>query len=295
MYRISAMCRNLNVSKAGYYAWRERGESLRSKRDAELVKSIAEVHERSLTAYGSPRIHAELRDRGSNASRKRVARLMREHAIYGKKKRRFVITTNSRHSFAVAPNLLNRCFTTTAPNRVWVSDITYFSTRQGWLYLAVVIDLFSRRVVGWSMSNRIDVALVIDALQMAVVQRQIAGKVIVHTDRGSQYASTDYRRFLDKHGLVASMSRKGDCWDNAVAESFFATLKLELAMKTIWSTRDEARAAIFRYKHGTTANAGTRRSDIRVQSNTSETAKSPNYPSTKSGQVQGDNLRSATP
>ena len=247
MHRISAMCRNLNVSKAGYYAWREREQSMRSKHDAELLKSIVELHERSRTTYGSPRIHTELRRRGSNISRKRVARLMRENAIFGKKKRRFVLTTNSRHSFAVAPNLLNRCFTTTAPNRVWVSDITYFSTREGWLYLAVVIDLFSRRVIGWSMSNRMDVALVIDALRMAVLQRQNIGKVIVHTDRGSQYASTDYRRFLDKHGLVASMSRKGDCWDNAVAESFFATLKLELATEAIWGTRDQARTAIFRY------------------------------------------------
>ena len=247
MYRVSALCRNLNVSKAGYYAWRGRAESTRSKRDADLVKDIAAVHEGSRKTYGSPRIHAELQSRGTAVSRKRIARLMRANAIRAKKARRFVATTNSKHAFAVAPNLLNRRFSVPTPNSAWVSDITYFSTRQGWLYLAVVIDLFSRRVVGWSMSNRIDVALVVDALEMAVSQRQHHGGIVVHTDRGSQYASTDYRRFLERNGLTPSMSGKGDCWDNAVAESFFATLKAELATDVIWQTRDEARVAIFQY------------------------------------------------
>lgn len=241
------MCRNLNVSKAGYYAWRGRAESQRSLCDADLLKEIVALHEQSRKTYGSPRIHAELKARGTAVSRKRVARLMRENAIRGKKARRFITTTNSKHSFAVSKNVLNRCFSVDKPDHAWVSDITYFSTRQGWLYLAVVIDLFSRRVIGWSMSNRIDVALVIDALSMALSQRRTVGGTLVHTDRGSQYASTDYRRFLETHGLTPSMSRKGDCWDNAVAESFFATLKSELAKGVIWQTRDEARVAIFQY------------------------------------------------
>lgn len=241
------MCRNLNVSKAGYYAWRERGQSARTRRDAELVKHITAAHQRSRKTYGSPRVHAELRAQGQVASRKRVARLMRVNGIVGKKTPRFVVTTKSQHSLKISPNLLKRRFKVGTPNQAWVADISYFSTHEGWLYLAVVIDLYSRRIVGWSMSNRIDVALVVDALRMAVTQRQIHPGLIIHTDRGSQYASTDYHRFLKQHGLKSSMSRKGDCWDNAVAESFFATLKGELAIGTVWKTRDDARAAIFQY------------------------------------------------
>lgn len=247
LYRIAALCRNLNVSKAGYYAWREREQSARAKRDAELIKQITRVHECSRKTYGSPRIHADLLAKGVKASRKRIARLMRQNSLRGKKTRRFRVTTKSKHSYAISPNLLNRRFQVEAPNRVWVADITYFSTGERWLYLAVVIDLYSRRVIGWSMSNRIDVALVLDALRMALSKRRVSGEVIVHTDRGSQYACTDYYRFLREHGLKPSMSRKGDCWDNAVAESFFATLKGELACATIWKTRDEARSAIFQY------------------------------------------------
>lgn len=192
-------------------------------------------------------IHAELKAGGMRIARKRVARLMKLEQIHGKKPRAFRVTTMSSHAYPVAPNLLNRRFSAEAPNAAWVADITYFSTGEGWLYLAVVLDLFSRRIVGWSMSRSIDAALVLNALQMAVQRRRPQAGLIVHTDRGSQYACNEYRAFVAAHGIVPSMSRKRDCWDNAVAESFFATLKLEIKPDRPWGTRAQARAAIFEY------------------------------------------------
>ena len=241
------MCRNLDVSKAGYYAWRSREQSNRSKRDAELVTHIRKAHIENRKLYGSPRIHAELQDDGVRTSRKRVARLMREHGIRGKKRRHFKVTTLSRHNYPVAPNLLNRQFQVEKPNQAWVGDVTYFSTAEGWLFLAAVIDLYSRRVVGWSMSNKNDAKLVISALQMALESRSVKHNLLVHTDRGSVYACRAYSDFIDRNGLTPSMSRKGDCWDNAVAESFFASLKVELQLPTAWKTRSAARSAIFEY------------------------------------------------
>ena len=241
------MCRNLEVSKAGYYAWRERTPSARAKSDAALSIRIGAIHRKSRGNYGSPKIHAELKATGLRIARKRVARLMKQEELAGKKPRAFRVTTQSSHAYPVAPNVLDRQFTVSAPNRVWVGDITYFSTREGWLYLAVVLDLFSRRVVGWSMSTCIDADLVLSALRMAVERRRPKPGLIVHTDRGSQYACNEYRNFSAAHGIVPSMSRKRDCWDNAVAESFFATLKLEIKPKRLWSSRAEARTAIFYY------------------------------------------------
>jgi putative transposase len=242
-----ALCRNLEVSKAGYYAWRDREPSIRAQTDDRLRQTIRIIHRKSRGRYGMPTIHAELKETGFRIARKRVARLMKLENIQGKKRRACRVTTMSSHSYAVAPNLLNRQFSADAPDVAWVADITYFATREGWLYLAVVLDLFSRRIVGWSMSRWIDSNLVIDALRMAVDRRRPRPGLIVHTDRGSQYACNAYRRFIEAHGIIASMSRKRDCWDNAVAESFFATLKLELEPASPWSTRAEARTGIFEY------------------------------------------------
>ena len=240
------MCRNLNVSKAGYYAWRGRSLSARAKRDVYLSAKVASAHAGSGGTYGSPRILEELRDAGITTSRKRIARLMRTAGICAKKRRRYKITTHSKHSYPIAENVLRRDFRASKPNTKWAADVTYFSTSEGWLYLAIVIDLFSRRVVGWSMGERNDVTLVLTALKNALASRQASG-VLVHTDRGSQYACRAYTDFLSRHRLHASMSRKGDCWDNAVVESFFSTIKTEMNAPKHFKTRAEARSAIFEY------------------------------------------------
>jgi len=234
------------VSKAGYYAWRERALSVRASENEGLATKIALIHRISRRSYGSRRIASELRSSGCIVSRNRVARLMRIDGIYARRKRQFRVTTMSRHSYEVVGNLVNRQFTVDRPNAVWVADITYFSTREGWLYLAIVLDLFSRRIVGWSMSTKINTSLVLSALDMAISSRA-PNELIVHTDRGSQYSCTEYRTFLSAHNITPSMSRKRDCWDNAVAESFFSTLKTEIRPDTLWATRAEARAAIFEY------------------------------------------------
>jgi len=240
------MCRNLNVSKAGYYAWRGREQTERLRRDAELSNMIRRVHIENRQYYGRPRIHRELRENGVCVSGKRLARLMRLHGIKGKKRNRSKAVSTAPGTIAAAPNVLNRQFNVPQPNQSWVSDITYFPTGEGWLYLAVVIDLYSRRVVGWSMDNHIDTDLVLSALQTALTNRAYK-TLIVHSDRGSQYNCRTYLQFLEQHGIVASMSRKGNCWDNAVAESFFASLKVELKTERGWRTRAEARSAIFDY------------------------------------------------
>jgi putative transposase len=205
------------------------------------------VHAESRGRYGSPRVHRELVAKGLTVSKHRVARLMRENGLRGKRRRKFRHTTDSDHALPVAPNTLARDFTADAPNEAWVTDITYIPTREGWLYLAAIIDLFSRRVVGWSMSDRITRQLTLDALTMALAARTPAVGLLHHSDRGSQYASADYRAALDAAHIECSMSRKGNCWDNAVAESFFATLKTELVHDADWCTRAEARSAIFEY------------------------------------------------
>ena len=226
--RENQRLRILAVSRAGFYAWRRRPPARRTRQDGTLAVAVAAIYAENHGRYGSPRVQMELRDRGQRTGRKRIARLMRAQGLRARPRRRYRTTTDSRHGLPVCPNLLARRFTVAQPNTAWVTDMTYLWNAQGWLYLAVIIDLFSRRVVGWSMSERVDRKLALDALRMALAQRRPQPGLIHHSDRGSQYASGDYQQLLAKHGLRGSMSRRGDCWDNAVAESFFASLKLEL-------------------------------------------------------------------
>lgn len=246
-YPVALMCRVLQVSRSGYYAWCKRPAAERRRQDQRLALEVAAIHAESRGRYGSPRVHAELRQRGQRIARKRVARLMRTAGLRARERRRFRCTTDSKHAMAIKGNLLARRFAMSAPNRGWVSDITYLWTLEGWLYLAVVLDLFSRRVVGWALSERLERGLALDALGMALKGRQPSSAMLHHSDRGSQYASQEYQQLLAAHGILSSMSRVGNCWDNAVAESFFATLKLELVYQTRWATRAEARSAVFEY------------------------------------------------
>ena len=241
------MCRVQEVSTSGYYDWRGRAESQRKKQDRRLVVEIKAIHRQSRQTYGSPRIHDQLKDRGIRCGKKRVARLMQLHGLRAKQTRRFKATTDSKHTLPVADNVLSRQFTPSAPDVVWAADITYIPTRQGWLYLAVVLDLFSRRVVGWSMHKRLDRSLVLDALEMALRGRSPGPGLIHHSDRGSQYASGDYQALLEAQQMISSMSRRGNCWDNAPVESFFSTLKRELVHHRRYQTRAEARAELFEY------------------------------------------------
>jgi len=246
-YPVRVLCRTLRVSTSGFYAWCKRDRSDRAKKDAALKVQILAAHAASDKTYGSPRIHKDLKTAGENVGRKRVARLMQDEGIEGQRKRRFRVTTDSRHSHPVAANKLNRDFTVSAPNKVWVSDITYIWTREGWMYLAAILDLFSRRVVGWSIEPYVDRTLALDALGMALRTRRPEPGLLHHSDRGVQYASGDYQKLLAEHGIDCSMSRKGDCWDNAVAESFFSTLKAERVHRTDYVTRSQARASVFEY------------------------------------------------
>lgn len=247
MYPIAMMCRVLGVSRSGFYAWRHRKPSNRVQQTVRLVAEIRTVHKEARGTYGSPRVHIELQERNFQVGRNRVARLMREAGMTARYKRRFRRTTDSNHSDPIAANLLNRQFDIEGPNRVWGTDITYLWTGEGWLYLAVVLDLFSRRVIGWSMADHLRTELVQGALDMALGQRTPSTGLLHHSDRGCQYASNAYRKALAKEGIECSMSRKGDCWDNAVVESFFGTLKTELVHRKLWPTRLAARTAVFEY------------------------------------------------
>jgi putative transposase len=240
------MCKQLNVSKAGYYAWRQREQSNRDKVDAELLKAIYRIYKKSRTRYGQPRVRRDLLDEGINVSRKRVARIMRFAGIKGKKRCYSKAASSSPGIIPAAPNVLNRKFKVSEPNRVWVTDTTTFMTKQGRFHLTIVIDLYSRRVVGWSMDTRIDAAMALRALKMALHNRPYYD-LIVHSDRGSQFACREYAQFLVHCGITASMSRKGNCWDNAVAESFFASIKVEIKPDRVWSSHAEVRTAIFEY------------------------------------------------
>jgi transposase InsO family protein len=243
LWPVSVMCQALGVSPAGFYAWGNRPVSpQRQRRDALLV-DIRAVHTEVKQRYGSPRIHAELQERGIDCCVNTVAKLMRDNDSKAKTARKFKNTTDSNHSLPVADNLLDRQFNPDGPNERWVSDITYIPTREGWLYLAAVEDLFSRLVVGWSMAETMTSRLVVDALEMAVARRLPGEGLLGHSDRGSQYASDHYRRLLAAHGIECSMSRRGDCWDNAPMESFFASLKKELVHHEDYQTR----ASIFEY------------------------------------------------
>jgi len=242
------MCRMLGVSRSGFYAWSKRLPSARAESEQRLRVEIGAIHRMSRGSYGSPRVHAELRARGQRVNRKRVARLMRTAELKGKKRRRFRCTTNSAHVHPIAPNVLGRRFSMAeGQNQVWVADITYVPTRQGWLYLAIVLDLASRMVVGWAMQDTMESGLATHALEMALQRRRPSPGLIHHSDRGVQYASTDYRERLDSEGAVVSLSRKGNRWDTAVAESFFATLEVELIEDADWPTHREAKRAIFEY------------------------------------------------
>jgi putative transposase len=249
-FPVRVLCRTLEVSRAGFYAWQTRPPAARTQADERLGLEIHAIHAESRQRYGSPRVHAELQHRGHRPSRKRVARLMRQHGLCARRPRRFRITTNSEHQQPVAPNVLARRFTATAPDTAWVTDITYLWTAEGWLYCAVILDLFSRAVVGWALSAQISRHLTLRALTMALGRRRPPRGLLHHSDRGSQYASADYRRALKTHGIVCSMSRRGNCWDNAVAESFFATLKVELAHAAQWRTRAQAQDDVFEYVEG---------------------------------------------
>ena len=246
-FPISLMCEVLKVSRSGYYAWLRHPESTSKQDDKVLLQEIHAIYQESRSTYGSPRIYRELKRRGRNHGKKRIARLMRKDGLRAKTKRKFKITTDSKHTFPVAPNLLNREFTPKEPNQVWASDITYIWTAEGWLYLAVVMDLFSRAILGWSMSERMTRSLVIDAFIMAVKKYHPSPGLLHHSDRGSQYASADYQTVLKKYGVICSMSRKGNCWDNAPVESFFSTLKKEHVFHHDYRYRTQARQSIFAY------------------------------------------------
>jgi putative transposase len=247
-YPVSVLCSVLGVSPSGFYAWKKRSPSAHSKADAQLAVEIAGTHAKSSKRYGSPRVHRALRKKGILVSKKRVERLMRENGIVGRRKRRFRQTTDSQHSSPIAPNVVERQFEPKAPNQIWAGDVTYIATDEGWAYLAVLLDLYSRRVVGWAMSTMNDTNLALEAFRRAVRTRRIVPTGLVHhTDRGSPYASDDYRQALAAHRITASMSRKGDCWDNAVAESFFATLRAELVDDERYPTRRLAEISIEDY------------------------------------------------
>jgi len=241
------MCSQLSVSRSGFYAWLKRGPSPRAKEDVLLGARVLELHLDSERRYGSPRVQRALAAEGRNVSRKRVVRLMRARGLVARAKPHFVATTNSEHELPLAPNVLARRFEQSQPNLAWASDITYLWTAEGWLYLAVIIDLCSRRVVGWATSDTLERKFCVDALETALANRRPAPGLIHHSDRGTQYASADYRALLEKHGIVCSMSRRANCWDNAVAESFFSTLKTELVCGRIYRTREQATLAVFEY------------------------------------------------
>lgn len=247
---VRFLCRVLGVSRAAFYAWKAGHTARRRSRDAAVLVHLKAAWRRGREKYGSPRVTAELKAEGHAVGRRRVARLMRENGLKGAPQKRFRgTTTNSKHDEPVAPNLLERQFTADAPNRVWVGDITYLPTRRGWVYLAVLLDLFSRKVVGWSLASHMRDDLCLDALHRAVAVREPPPGLVHHSDRGSQYASLDYQKALSEFGAVPSMSRKGDCWDNACAESFFGTLEQELAGDADWADEAEARAAVGDFIH----------------------------------------------
>ena len=246
-YKVSRLCRALEVSASGYYAWKNRPESTRAKINRRLTTKIGLFHKLSREIYGSPRIHRDLVDAGEQVGVNRVARLMNQHGIQSKMAKKFVITTNSKNTLQPAPDRLKRHFDVETPNKAWVSDTTFIPTRQGWLFLAVVIELYSRQVLGWAMGERNNAQLVQDALTMAVWRRGKVESVVVHSDQGSTYASADYQRLLKDNSLLCSMSRKGECLDNAVAESFFGTLKTELVDHEDYRTKEVAKKSLFEY------------------------------------------------
>ena len=246
LYPVRMMCRALSVARSGYYDWRGRPESSREQRHRGLTEKIRYFHQVSRETYGSPRIRADLLEAGEQVGENTVALLMQRACIVPKTIRKYRVTTDSRKT-APAPNRLEQQFTAKRQNERWVSDITFIPTREGWLYLAVIIDLYSRAVIGWSMDKRMKTTLVTDALKMALMRRKVCSPLLLHSDQGSQYAAADYRTMLATNGIECSMSRKGNCWDNAVVESFFHTLKTELVHHEDYLSRTQAKASIFEY------------------------------------------------
>jgi transposase InsO family protein len=244
-YPVTVLCKVLQVRTSGYYAWLGREESKTSKANSRLAVEVTAAFKQFKGRYGSPRLHHEL-----HVCRHRVARLMREQKLCARPRRKFCKTTNSNHDWKTPKNLLKRNFNVTEPNRVWVGDVTYLPTKEGWLYLAVLLDLYSRKVVGWAMSERNDEALTLAALQMALDHRRPMPGLIHHSDRGTTYASGEYQDVLARNGVIASMSRKGNCWDNAVAESFFSTLDFECGDQQLFTSRATARREVVEYLLG---------------------------------------------
>lgn len=249
-HSVPRLCRMLGVSRSGYYAWRSRPPSQRSRFDAVLTQKIETIHRQSRTTYGSPRVHAELRALGIRCGRKRVARLMHRAGLRGCLRGRRMRTTHRKATQQVAPDLVGRDFASSAPDKLWVADITYARTREGFLYLAFVLDAYSRRIVGWSMATHLRTELVVDALQMAIARRKPAPGLVHHSDRGVQYTSLSFGKRLEDEGVVPSMGRVGNAYDNALAESFIATLKCELLYQSSWPTYQTAKTAIFEYIEG---------------------------------------------
>ena len=244
-FRLAALCRVMAVGRSGFYAWGKRGKSVRTQQNDLLTEQIQTAFDQSEQTYGSPRVFVQLKADGIACSQKRVARLMRLNGLRAVPARRCVVTTDSAHALPIAANVLDRQFHAEAPNTKWTADITYIWTGEGWLYLAVVLDLFSRRIVGWAMEPTLESRLVVSALEMALTGRKPGAGLLCHSDRGSQYAGSDYQKQLAEAGIVCSMSRKGNCWDNAPTESFFATLKKEKVYRTSFATRTQARGVLF--------------------------------------------------
>jgi len=246
-FPVIRMCCVLGVSENGYYNWRKRGICPRKREDEQLAKRIEDAFKNNRGVYGSPRLHAELKDQGVCCGRKRVVRLMQALHICASRKRKKAHKTESHHNTPFAPNLLEQDFTADAPNTKWMTDMTFIETQEGWLYLAGVIDAYSRKIVGWAMGQNHDAELVKRALQMALIQRQPGSGLVHHSDRGSEYASKSYQKMLQEHGIQVSMSKKGDCYDNAPIESFWGTLKEECLGRHTYHTRKEAKTAVFDY------------------------------------------------
>jgi putative transposase len=246
-HRVAKMAAVLGVSRGGYYAWLNAAETTRQRRDRELVKAIRKIQKKKRFRYGTPRMTDALHKRGYRVGHNRVARLMAENGLHARRRRKYRVTTMSKHNHRASPNLLNRNFNPPAPNVAWASDLTYVDTAEGWLYLCVILDLYNRRVIGWSMSHRMGTDIVVQALFMALLRTGNPKGVLFHSDRGVQYAAKKFRRILNRYEFVQSMSRKGNCWDNAVVESFFSTLKSELIQGYRYPTRQEAKDEIFEY------------------------------------------------
>jgi len=247
-FAVQKMCQILEISKGGYYKWKKQPESKRKKEDKKMIEKIKIIHKENDETYGSPRITKALNQKGEiKINKKKVERLMKENNIYAKTKKRFKATTNSKHNYPVAPNLLEQNFIAIAPNSIWVSDITYIRTKEGWLYLAAILDVYSRKIVGWAMDKRQTKKLVCKALLQAIGRQNISDGIILHSDRGSQYASYKYQNLCKKYGFIQSMSGSGNCFDNAMMESFFHTLKTEKIYWEKYSTREQAKKSIFEY------------------------------------------------